>query len=104
MYIITILYPNDEGATFDREYYRETHLSLVNKAFMPFGLGYGSVLMGEESIDGAPPPFLVTTTLSFPTEEQARAAMASDDAKAVVADISNFTNMSPYIQFNTAVP
>lgn len=104
MYIITILYPNDEGSTFDREYYRETHLALVNKAFTPFGLGYGSVLMGEESADGAPPPFLVTTILSFPTEEQARAAMASDGAQTLIADIANFTNVAPYVQFNTAVP
>lgn len=104
MYIISILYPNDEGATFNHDYYRDSHLALINKEFGPYGLGYGSVMIGQESADGAPPPFLVTTILSFPTEEQARAAMASDGAKSLIADIANFTNVAPYVQFNTAVP
>jgi uncharacterized protein (TIGR02118 family) len=104
MYIITILYPTADGATFDHEYYRTKHLPEVGKAFGPFGLGYASVLKGEENVDGTPPAFFVTTILSFREEEGAREAAASEGAKALRADIANFTNVTPVLQFNTAVP
>jgi uncharacterized protein (TIGR02118 family) len=104
MYIITIHYPNSEGATFDHEYYRTRHLPEVGKAFGPFGLGYASVLKGEESADGAPPAYFITTILSFREEQGARDALASEGAKALVADVPNFTSVRPFVQFNTAVP
>lgn len=104
MYIITIHYPNAEGATFDHEYYRTKHLPEVGKAFGPFGLGYASVLKGEERADGTPPAFFVTTILSFREEQGAREALTSEGAKALVADVPNFSSVRPLVQFNTAVP
>jgi uncharacterized protein (TIGR02118 family) len=104
MYIITIHYPAPEGATFDFDYYRTKHLPEVGKAFGPFGLGYASVLKGEESLDGTPPAYFVTTVLSFRDEQGARDAAASEGAKTLAADIANFTSVTPVMQFNTAVP
>src|SRR5436189_2740704 len=104
MYIITILYPNAEGATFDHEYYRTRHLPEVGKAFKPFGLGYASVLRGEESADGSSPAYLITTILSFRDEAGAREAMTSEGARSLIADVPNFTSVAPVVQFNTAVP
>ena len=104
MYIISIHYPNADGAAFDFDYYRTKHLPEVGKAFGPFGLGYASVLKGEQSVDGSAPAFFITTILSFRDEQGARDAMASDGAKALVADVPNFTSVRPLVQFNTAVP
>jgi len=104
MYIISIHYPNAEGATFDHEYYRTRHLPEVGKAFGPFGLGYASVLKGEESADGSPPAYFVTTILSFRDEQGARDALASEAGRALAADVPNFTTTRPQVQFNTAVP
>ena len=104
MYIITIHYPTADGATFDHDYYRTRHLPEVGKAFGPFGLGYASVLKGEESVGGTPPAFFVTTILSFREEQGAREAAASEGARALMADIANFTSVMPVMQFNTAVP
>lgn len=104
MYIITIHYPNADGATFDFDYYRTKHLPEVGKAFKPFGLGYASVLKGEESADGTPPAYLVTTILSFREEQEARDALASEGGRALAADVPNFTSTRPQVQFNTAVP
>jgi uncharacterized protein (TIGR02118 family) len=104
MYIITIHYPASEGATFDFDYYRTKHLPEVGKAFGPFGLGYASVLKGEQSLDGTPPAYFMTTVLSFRDEQGARDAAASEGAKGLAADIANFTNVTPVMQFNTAVP
>ena len=104
MYIITIHYPAAEGATFDFDYFRTRHLPEVGKAFGQFGLGYASVLRGEQSVDGTAPAYFATTILSFRDEQGARAAAASADAKALMADIANFTSVTPVMQFNTAVP
>ena len=104
MYILTVTYPNSKDATFDWDYYRQTHLPKVGEAFGQHGLGYASVLKGESSADGSPPAFIAQATLSFREEEGARAALASEGAAALVADIPNFTNVAPAIQFNTAIP
>src|SRR4030095_6816937 len=104
MYILTIHYPNEAGAPFDHDYYRTRHLPEVGKLFGPFGLGYASVLRGEQSVDGKEPAFFITTILSFRDEQGAREAAASEGAKALRADIANFTNVTPVLQFNTAVP
>ena len=104
MYILTVTYPNSAGASFDFDYFRSKHLPEVGKAFGPFGLGYASVLRGEESVGGGEPAYFATTILSFATEQGARDAVASDAAKALMADVANFTSVTPVVQFNTAVP
>ena len=104
MYILTITYPNSAGASFDFDYFRSNHLPEVGKAFGPFGLGYASVLRGEQSLDGGEPEFFATTILSFADEQGARDAVASDAGRALAADIANFTTVTPVMQFNTAVP
>jgi len=104
MYILTVTYPKSKGATFDFDYFRQTHLPEVGKAFGPFGLGFASVLKGEESLDGKAPAYFAITILSFREEQGARDAAASDGAKALMEDIPNFTSAKPVIQFNTAVP
>lgn len=104
MYILTVTYPRSKGATFDFDYYRNEHLPEVGKAFGPFGLGYASVLKGEESLDGKEPAYFAVAILSFREEQGARDAVASDGAKALIEDIKNFTNCKPVLQFNTSVP
>ena len=53
---------------------------------------------------GSPPAFFVTTILSFREEQGARDALASEGAKALAADVPNFSSVRPLVQFNTAVP
>ena len=103
MYILTIHYPKSKGATFDFGYFQSKHLPEVGKAFQPFGLGWATVLRGEESLGGGEPAYFATTILSFSDEEAARNAVASEAAKALVEDIANFTSVTPVMQFNTSV-
>ena len=104
MFILTITYPKSAKSRFDFDYFRSTHLPEVGKAFKPFGLGYASVLRGEEMLGGGEPAYYATTILSFATEEGARNAVVSEAGKALADDISNFTSVKPVTQFNTAVP
>ena len=103
MYIITVHYPNADGATFDFDYFRTKYLPEVGNVFRPFGLGYATVLRGEESLDGTAPAYLATTVLSFRDEQSARDAVASEGSKALMADVANFTSVTPVMQFNTSV-
>jgi uncharacterized protein (TIGR02118 family) len=104
MYILTITYPKSKGATFDFDYYRTRHLPEVGKTFGPYGLGYASVLKGEQSLDGKDPAYFAVAILSFREEQGARDAIACEGAKALMEDIKNFTTAKPVLQFNTAVP
>ena len=104
MFIITIHYPNSDGATFDFDYFRTKYLPEVGKVFGPFGLGYASVLRGEETVEGKAPAYFATAILSFRDEQGARDAVASEGARALTADVENFTSATPVMQFNTAVP
>ncbi|MGN6058963.1 MAG: EthD family reductase [Sphingomicrobium sp.] len=103
MYILTITYPRSADASFDFDYFRQTHLPQVGEAFGPFGLGYASVLRGEQGLDGGEPAYFATTILSFPTEQGAKDAVASEAGRALAADIANFTSVTPIMQFNTSV-
>src|SRR6476620_11802827 len=103
MYILTIHYPTSPDATFDFDYFKSKHLPAVGKAFQPYGLGYASVLRGEEGVGGGEPAYFATTILSFADEEAARNAVKSDAAKALVDDVANFTSVTPVVQFNTPV-
>ena len=103
MYILTVTYPNSKGSTFDFDYFRQKHLPEVGKAFGPFGLGYATVLRGEQSLDGKAPAYYATTILSFRDEQGARDAIASDGGKALAEDIANFTTAKPVMQFNSSV-
>ena len=103
MYILTVTYPKSADASFDFDYFQSKHLPEVGKAFKPFGLGYASVLRGEESLGGGEPAFFATTILSFADEEAARNAVASEAGKALAKDIANFISVTPVMQFNTSV-
>lgn len=104
MYILTVTYPRSKGATFDFDYYRTRHLPEVGKVFGPFGLGYASVLKGEEKVGGGDAPYFAVAILSFASEQGARDAVASEGTKALIDDIPNFTTAKPVLQFNTPVP
>jgi uncharacterized protein (TIGR02118 family) len=103
MYILSITYPNSDGATFDFDYFHQKHLPEVGKTFGPFGLVFASVLKGEQSVDGSAPAYFATTILSFAQELGARDAIESEGGKAHASDIKNFTTVKPIIQFNTPV-
>lgn len=103
MYILTITYPASEGATFDFDYFRTTHLPEIGRAFGPFGLGYASVLRGEEAVGGGQPAVFATAILSFSNDIAARNAVASSAGQALIADTAKFTSATPVLQFNSAV-
>jgi len=92
---ISVLYPNSEGATFDMEYYCNTHMALVRRLL-------GDVLKGiavDQGISpqGSPAPFLAIGHLMFDSVEEAETSL-NKHAPTLMADIPNYTSAKPTIQ------
>jgi uncharacterized protein (TIGR02118 family) len=99
---ITILYPNADGATFDFDYYRDRHMkgiqtkcgAALTKVSIERGVGGGS--------PGAPAAFIAIGHLYFESMDTMQSSFGPLVGDAL-ADIPNFTNTLPEIQFSEVV-
>jgi uncharacterized protein (TIGR02118 family) len=84
---LTVLYgPPEDPAAFE-EHYAGTHRALAEK--VP-GLRRFEASRVVGTPDGGEPPYHRIAELWFDSAEAMEAAMASDEARAAVADIPNF--------------
>ena len=86
---LSVLYPSSEGSTFDHDYYREKHVPRVMRAW---GLAKADI---DKGIDG---PNVAAVHFEFESLEAIGAAMASEATGEVLADVANYTNITPVIQ------
>ncbi len=94
---VAIMYPNKPGNEFNNDYYRLVHLSLVQKKFTPFGLK--RIELDEAKILEGPQkaPFFAIGYLLFESTTEFLSAM-KEAGDEVMADIENFTNVTPVVQ------
>ncbi len=99
MITVNVLYKHSESVKFNMNYYLDTHIPLIRRLL-------GSTLKGvlvQQGIGGgapgSPPDFTVITVLSFASMEAFQAAFPPHAAE-VMADLANFTNVQPSIQFS----
>jgi len=83
--VVTVLYK--QGTKFDMDYYRTTHMPLVQKKWAPYGLKSWQVIR-------FPPdsPYIVQATLEWESVADLQKAQNSPEAKDVMADIHNFAS------------
>lgn len=94
---VSVLYPNSEEATFDIDYYCKTHIPFVGKLLgdalkggaVDFGIGGGTP--GERA------PFIAMGHLTFDSVEDFQNSFGPN-AEKIMADLPNFTNVTPQIQ------
>jgi uncharacterized protein (TIGR02118 family) len=91
---LSVFYPATEGATFDHDYYREKHVPLCVQTW---GLSGAQI---EKGIDG---PHVASVHLDFDSLEALQAAMANEGTGAIMADIANYTTISPVLQTSEIV-
>jgi uncharacterized protein (TIGR02118 family) len=99
---VTVMYPYTEGARFDHAYYRDRHMPLV-KARLGSACHYYTVdkgLGGREP--GSPPAFVAMCAFICDSVEAYTAAM-KDHLVEVRADIGNYTDIVPVVQFSEVV-
>jgi uncharacterized protein (TIGR02118 family) len=99
MITVNVLYPNQDGAKFDMNYYLSSHIPLVQRLM-------GSALKGvvvEQGLGGAGPgtkaEFSVLCHLRFDSVEAFQAAFGPH-AGTIQNDISNYSSVQPVIQIS----
>ena len=98
MITVNVLYRNSDAIEFNMNYYLDSHMPLISKLLGPALKG---ALVQQGSGGGAPgtaPEFAVITVLRFESLESFHAAF-DPHAQTVMADVVNFTNVQPTIQF-----
>ena len=99
---ISVMYANTPGARFDHQYYRDKHMPLV-KTRMGDKCLYYTVDKGLAG--GAPgaPATCVGMSPSFCESVESFQAGFGPHAKEIMADIPNYTDLTPVIQISEVV-
>jgi uncharacterized protein (TIGR02118 family) len=95
---VSIMYPNSEGATFDAEYYCNSHIPLVEKNLV--GLRGVQVDVGIPGPGGAPSIYAGIAHLLFDSLDDFGASFAGPGGAEVGGDTVNYTDISPVVQFS----
>lgn len=91
---LSVLYPSGEGSTFDHDYYRDKHVPLAMKTW---GLSEAQI---DRGIDG---PYVAAVHFNFESLEAIGAAMGLPGTADVLADVANYTNITPVMQTSEIV-
>lgn len=99
MFKVSVMYPNQEGSQFDFDYYRTTHMDLVQKHLESFGLIKTDVDKGISGGDDQPPPYICVGNLYFESPDGYNRGIA-EAGSILRGDIPNFTNITPVRQIS----
>jgi uncharacterized protein (TIGR02118 family) len=102
MIVISVLYPKTADSHFDHSYYMGKHMPLVRSRWQAMGLTRDELLRGSSTLDGGQPGFELIGFLTFQSVAEVQKALAAF-GQEIIADIPNFTNVSPLIQMNEVV-
>jgi uncharacterized protein (TIGR02118 family) len=91
---VTVTYPKTEGATFDHDYYKASHVPLCLKTW---GISDASI---DKGVNG---PNEAAVHFTFASMEAFGAVMAMEGTKAVMADVANYTTITPVMQVSEIV-
>lgn len=98
MHCLTVLYPNNNGATFDFDYYMKKHIPMVSRLLNC----KIDVAKGIRMPDGSSPPFLCIGRIWITSLQEFGIAMERHGAE-ITQDIQNYTNVEPVLQMEETV-
>jgi uncharacterized protein (TIGR02118 family) len=91
---LSVYYPTTEGASFDHDYYRDHHVPL---AVQTWGLSGAEI---DKGING---PYEAAVHFRFDSLDALSEAMGKEGTGAVMADVANYTSISPVMQTSEIV-
>ncbi|HEY3810444.1 MAG TPA: EthD family reductase [Acidimicrobiales bacterium] len=91
---LSVFYPVTEGATFDHDYYRDKHVPLAVKTW---GLDGAEI---DRGVDG---PYVAAVHFRLESQDALAAAMAAAGTAAILADVANYTTITPIMQTSEIV-
>ena len=89
---LSVMYPKGDGTTFDLDYYRTTHMDIVQRTMSPTKIEIDDVNDG---------PFVAIGHLYFESPDAFGAAIGAGDEAS--ADVANFTNAVPTMQISNVI-
>jgi len=99
MVLVSVMYPNGSGSSFNQDYYLQTHIPLVKDRWKSVGLEDVRLVRGVGTPNGNPPLYQVIALLTFRSMQDFQRALEAN-AQEIFADIPNFTNVEPVVQIN----
>lgn len=97
--IVSVLYPNHDGARFDAAYYKATHAELARDLWNPDKVE----LIEGQAPGGGTAPFALIAHFHFASPEAMGTAMANPRMGELQADVPNFTDITPTIMIGKAL-
>jgi len=91
---LSVFYPSSEGSTFDHDYYRDPHVPLCLGAW---GLAKAEIDKGVDV------PYVAAVHFEFDSVEDMKTALAAEGTGKVMADVANYTNITPVLQTSEIV-
>jgi uncharacterized protein (TIGR02118 family) len=91
---LSVYYPETEGASFDHDYYRDKHVPLCVETW---GLD------GAEIDKGVNGPHVAAVHFKFDSMDALQKAMSNEGTGAVMADVANYTTITPVLQTSEVV-
>ena len=91
---LSVYYPTTEGASFDHDYYRNSHVPLCLKTW---GLAGAEI---DKGMDG---PYVAAVHFKFDSMDDLQKAMGNEGTGAVMADVANYTTIQPVLQTSEVV-
>jgi uncharacterized protein (TIGR02118 family) len=91
---LSVFYPKSDGATFDHDYYRDNHIPLALKTW---GMSDAEI---DRGLDG---PYVAAVHFRFESQEALAAAMTAPGTPEVMADVANYTTITPVLQTSEIV-
>jgi uncharacterized protein (TIGR02118 family) len=90
---VSVFYPKGDDATFDHDYYRDTHVPMCTAA-------WNVTAEIDKGVDG---PNVAAVHLFFESMDAMQSSMASAETGKILADVANYTNITPVMQVSEIV-
>jgi uncharacterized protein (TIGR02118 family) len=94
-----VIYPNHEGARFDANYYRSTHIPMVMKVMKAASV----ILIEGVPMGNTAAPYAMIAHFQFASSEAITAALADPGMAAVRADVAKFTDIKPTVMLGKSL-
>lgn len=91
---LSVFYPATEGASFDHDYYRTKHVPLCVSTW---GLSGAEI---DKGLDG---PYVAAVHFTFDSLDALQQAMGAPGTGEVLADVGNYTTITPVLQTSEIV-
>jgi uncharacterized protein (TIGR02118 family) len=99
---VSVMYPNNAGARFDHDYYRDKHMPMLKEKMGEACKSYTIDKGLAGGAPGAPAPYIGMCHIFCDSVESFQAAFGPH-AKAIMADVANYTDLKPVMQISEVV-